>query len=113
MHITPKDSLIRKPDDFITIHEYISRQKSGEISVVMAELNGVHSKRMNKRCTRVYILLSGKLDVELESATHHINAGEMLLVRPGQWCTMTGHNAKMYVIHTPAFDPGYESIEET
>ncbi|MEU6720730.1 hypothetical protein ABZ897_55540 [Nonomuraea sp. NPDC046802] len=77
-----------------------------------ADLNGLHSRRMNRRSAKLYLVLSGKLRVISGGMEREAGPLSGITVEPGTWVELIGYAAKIAIVYSPAFNPADETIDE-
>ncbi|MEJ2852826.1 MULTISPECIES: AraC family ligand binding domain-containing protein [unclassified Saccharothrix] len=104
------DAVERVVDDAMTIRSYFSAEQSTAVDLVAAELDGLHSLRVNRRSTKLYYVERGTLDITIDGRKYTADAGSTILVRVDEEHEMVGHAARVLIICSPAFDPADEEI---
>jgi mannose-6-phosphate isomerase-like protein (cupin superfamily) len=98
------DSIKITIDKFLTISDYFTKSSYANVSLVTAQLNGPHDSRINKRSTKLYFVTEGTLDVVVDKISYKLFSQDALIIPPGKWHSMEGHDALMLIICVPAFD---------
>ncbi|WP_405596723.1 hypothetical protein OG741_11465 [Streptomyces sp. NBC_01410] len=99
-------------DEAMTVFEYFSESDSRQVSLVTAELDGLHSNRVNHRSAKLYFVISGKLRVNADGVEREAGPLSGVLVPPGSWVELVGESAKILIICGPAFNLADESFAE-
>ena len=94
----------------MTIFSYFSSGDSDAVDLVAADLDGPHSLRVNRRSTKLYYVERGVLEMTIDGRRHDVEAGGATLIRVGEKHEMVGHEVRMLIISSPAFDPADEEI---
>jgi quercetin dioxygenase-like cupin family protein len=108
--ISAAETVERAVDDVMVIFSYFSAADSGAVDLVAAELVGLHSRRVNRRSTKIYHVEHGAIDFTIDGTHHRAEAGTAVLIRPGVHHEMVGHAARFLIICAPAFDITDEEI---
>ncbi|MEU6712724.1 hypothetical protein ABZ897_14685 [Nonomuraea sp. NPDC046802] len=110
--VTRDDAEVVPVDDAMTIYQYFSEVESPQASLVTADLDGLHSRRMNRRSVKLYFVLSGKLLVKSDEMEREVGPLAGVLIEPGTWVELVGEAAQIAIVYSPAFDPADETIDE-
>ncbi|WP_080054427.1 cupin domain-containing protein [Spirosoma aerolatum] len=97
-------------DPYTKIFNYFSSDHSTKVSVVVLELTGEHSRRVNHVSDKIYYILEGKLDIEVEGIKYTIKKGDSILIKSEKWHEMFSEACKMLVICGPSFNDKDENI---
>lgn len=97
-------------DPHMRITNYLTKTDSQDVSIVLAELDGPHTNRVNNRSVMIYCLQSGQLDVTVEADSYVLHPGDMLAIPPTRWHSMVGSQASCLIVASPAYDPADEQI---
>jgi hypothetical protein len=85
---------------------------SSTVDFVWATLDGVHTKRTNRKSTKIYAVSSGEVDVVAGTAPlTTLKIGDVCVVPPGVSCELHGRKALIGIICSPAFDPSDEIVD--
>ncbi|MFF7977144.1 hypothetical protein [Streptomyces sp. NPDC007905] len=109
--VTAADAKVIPVDDAMTVFEYFTGAESGNVSLVTADIDGIHSNRVNHRSAKLYFVISGKLRVVSDSSEREAGPLSGVLVPADTWVELVGENAKIIIICAPAFNPADESFE--
>jgi mannose-6-phosphate isomerase-like protein (cupin superfamily) len=99
-------------DDAVSVQEYLPAAADVGFSLARVRLDGRHPLRRNGRSTKVYFVLSGELVAEVAGWRHNLDAGDLMVVRAGEFHDLEGV-AQMIVVSSPAFRAGDEVVMET
>ena len=99
-------------DPAMRIFEYLSKAASSGVSLVRANLDGHHSRRINRSSAKLYFVLKGLLKVRLDGTEYSARELDCVVVQPGKWVEMDGYGAEMLIVCSPAFDPSDEALAE-
>ena len=94
-----------------TIEEYIGRVNSGTTAVSIARMKspaGWREPGQRPGFDEYTVVLRGNLKVETENKTHHLHAGEAVVVNAGEWVrysSPTEGGAEYIAVCLPAFSP--------
>ncbi|MDW6057858.1 hypothetical protein SAZ11_07090 [Streptomyces sp. FXJ1.4098] len=106
------DARVISVDDAMTVFEYFTEADSSEVSLVTAYLDGTHSNRVNRRSTKIYLVISGTLHIISNSVEQKVGPLSGVRVPAGTAVKLVGEKAKVAIICGPAFNPADESFEE-
>ncbi|MDA0633314.1 hypothetical protein OUY22_07765 [Nonomuraea sp. MCN248] len=96
----------------MTIYQYFSESDSPHASLVTADLNGLHSRRMNRRSVKLYFVLSGNIRIKSDGTEHEIGPLGAAMIDPGTWVELVGEAARIAILYSPAFNLDDEIIDE-
>src|SRR6266699_2999492 len=82
-------------DHAMRIVEYFSRADDPQVSLVIGELDGRHGRRRNSRSVKLYYVISGAMDAEVDGNTYSMGPRDALLVRPGELHAIHGRNSNV------------------
>jgi len=94
------------------IEEYAGRVNSGHESVSIARMTSPPGWREPGQCPlfeEITIVLKGALQVEHETGSLEVEAGQAVVTRPGEWVrysTPGPEGAEYIAVCLPAFSPG-------
>jgi len=97
-------------DEYMTIFPFFGKDFDGNLSLVYADLNGPHSKRVNSASAKLYVVISGEADIATEDGKATLRKDHAFFLKAGAWAEMDGRNCRMLIISAPAFDPADEKI---
>jgi mannose-6-phosphate isomerase-like protein (cupin superfamily) len=93
----------RTVDSSMTITDYFSPPLSPKISVVTANLNGNHSKRINKTCDQVYFVLEGSGIIIVNDKKFEVGPKDAVYIPAGATHSMNGV-MEVIIINSPPFE---------
>ncbi|MFI1334960.1 hypothetical protein ACH4U7_33620 [Streptomyces sp. NPDC020845] len=109
--VNAADARVIPVDDAMTVFDYFTEADGDEVSLVTADLDGIHSNRVNHRSVKLYFVISGKLRVISDGVEREVGPLSGVRVPAGTWVKLVGENAKVAIICGPAFNPADESFE--
>jgi mannose-6-phosphate isomerase-like protein (cupin superfamily) len=100
------DALLTEPDNHLQLAALVAGEDcGGQISVTWVRIDGRHRRLRTRRCTRVYVVLDGALEIEDADGAVAVAAGEVATIPRGAAYTLEG-TATYLVINAPAFVDG-------
>jgi mannose-6-phosphate isomerase-like protein (cupin superfamily) len=98
---------VSQPDNELLLRALVSAADThGDISVTWVQLSGRHRRLRTARSTRVYLMLTGVVTMQLGGdAPELLAAGQVLVIPAGTPYELSGVGTYM-VINAPAFQPG-------
>lgn len=79
----------------------------GEQTIVRVEQHGVFPEKgyaINDRCTETIYMLEGTFTITINEVEHELNAGELIMILPGERHIIQGDGKSLDII-TPSWDP--------
>lgn len=95
-------------DDAMSIAVLSTSEDFEGIDFALANLNGVHSNRMNTRSVKLYHVLEGQIEFNYLDKKEIVKAGGLFILPPKVWCEMVGQNSRFAISCSPAFNPSDE-----
>ena len=80
--------------------------------MVLAELNGIHTKRVNYKSTKIFYILQGSLKVKNDLVEKEVTKDSLICIPPNIGVELLGINCKFIIICTPPYDPADEKIHK-
>lgn len=80
-------------------------------STAYFEVTGSHGKVMTELSDRIYLVLDGEGQFIVDGLTHEVSKGDVIIVprcTPYDYGAKKGSVLKLYLVHTPAYDPKFE-----
>lgn len=102
-----KDCDLFKPDNTTTITNYVTKDNSPELSIVMSEIDGDHGEFIYHGGIQFYVVVEGTVEFIFESTKIILHVGDVIKIF-NEWHRKIGTKAKMIVISYPAFDQNKE-----
>jgi mannose-6-phosphate isomerase-like protein (cupin superfamily) len=98
---------VSQPDNELLLRALVGAADTrGDISVTWVQLAGRHQRLRTTRSTRVYLVLTGAVTMQLGSdAPQLLEAGQLLVIPAGMPYELSGVGTYL-VINAPAFEPG-------
>jgi mannose-6-phosphate isomerase-like protein (cupin superfamily) len=97
-------------DSAMTLLGLVNRDLSHDVDFVWVILDGIHTRRVNSRSTKLYILVSGELNAFFDGTSEKLVPGDVCIVPPGVACSLEGVEAEIGIVCVPSFDPNDEQI---
>ncbi len=82
-----------------------------DMDCVYVTLNGVHTRRVNRRSHKLYVVIAGTLELRTGDNVQKIGANDAAIVPAGTWCELYGADAQVMIVCAPAFSAQDEEIE--
>src|SRR2546430_17198739 len=92
-------------DASMTLWRMVDKSVSPHMDFVMTHIDGAHSRRMNRRSTKLYFVTKGTVDFIVGGQVTTVEAGDVCIIPPGVWCEIKGTSADVAIVCSPAFDP--------
>lgn len=97
------------PDQTTRITDYVTKEDSAPLSIVLSEINGDHGEFIYHGGLQFYLVVEGKVTFIFENKHIVLNEGDCIQIFE-EWHRKVGEHAKIVVISTPAFDRSLEEI---
>lgn len=111
LHVSSSERNAVEIDEYMTVYEYFTKEQIDGASLVTADLDGPHSRRVNYRSEKTYYVLDGELEVTVEGETEELSEGDSAVIPPEAYHSLVGHNAEIIMVSSPPYDPADENIE--
>ncbi len=108
--VSSSDAASHIVDDYMTISGYFSAADDHQADLVTAVLRGPHSLRVNRRSTKLYFVLAGRLTGEVGDVPFDVESGAAVRVPPGVPAVLHGDEARLVIVCAPPFSPDDETI---
>jgi quercetin dioxygenase-like cupin family protein len=97
-----------KVNEGFSFDAYLSKEVSGNFSVIRVTLSGIHEKVRNTVSERVYYVLSGTGIISVEDNEYQVSEGDLVFIKPNEVHGLTG-NLEYLVFTSPPYDPDNET----
>ena len=99
--------LIAEPQNDLVLRTLVSASPTGsEVSVTWVQLDGRHRRLRSVRTTRIYYVLEGSFDFEINSEkTVSVGKADLVILKSGTEYALSGTGAYL-VINAPAYQDG-------
>jgi mannose-6-phosphate isomerase-like protein (cupin superfamily) len=104
------DAVDRSVDAYMTISEYFTGADDDHADLVTAVLRGPHSLRVNRRSTKLYFVLAGRLTGEVGDVPFDVGSGAAVRVPAGVPAVLHGDGTRILIVCAPPFSPEDETV---
>ncbi len=98
-----------RPDRTALITNYITKETSTDLSIVLSEINGDHGEYIYRGGMQIFLVVAGTIEFLFEDINITLCEGDCIQIYH-EWHRKVGNRAKMVVVTYPAFDCSLEEI---
>lgn len=97
-------------DDFMRITPVDDGSSGFGFSVVLGELDGRHSRRINRSSRKSYFIIEGTATFYVDDSCYIASGGDCIYAEPNSSVEIVGNSCRMYIICAPPFSADDETI---
>jgi len=103
-YFSKKNVQTKELNDGLIIDEYCAKEKNLPIDGAMARFNGSFGPKVNKKFYELFLVISGKMKIDLEGTKYILEEGDIFILPPDKVHTTYGYAAKVFIACTPQFE---------